>query len=286
MKTVHERALIAIMHVALLFLAACSRDKQPDPQPEPVRDQTGHKYSHLIREIHWETFDYKASINYRADSSIEHIRYSAASGQTDLKTHEYKADVLSSIELASSLSKKVYEYDGAGRLKTIHLVRKNAGPYDNAQKLVFLYDDAGAVQKLERYQITPAGTSLDVAHHYEYDKSGKLFRVRSEQSNGYKTITTLKEYSIEFDHDPWLFIEEFGNPDYAIYNFPVLHATKGRLPGTLIYEVPDTDGTFKTERTTVQQFEVKDKKVQRLKIAVHYPEHPNLDNESEISFAY
>src|SRR5215217_8839630 len=107
MKTVRERVLIALMHVAFLFFAACSKDKQPDPQPEPVRDQTGHQYGHLIREIHWETFDYKAIVSYRADSSIEHIRYSGASGQTDLKTHKYEANVLSSIDLASSLSKKV-----------------------------------------------------------------------------------------------------------------------------------------------------------------------------------
>ncbi|WP_353719883.1 hypothetical protein [Dyadobacter sp. 676] len=286
MKIVYERVLTALMQVALLFLIACSKDRRPDPEPQPVPDQTVRKSGHLIREIHWETFDYKASINYRADSAIDYIRYSASNGRTELKTHQYEGLILSGIDVAGSLSKKVYAYDSKGRLKTVQLVKKNAGPYDNAQKLVFLYDDAGVVQKLERYQITPAGTRLDVVHHYEYDKAGELVQIRTEQSNGYQTLTTLKAYSAEFDYDPWIFIDDFANPDYAVYNFPVLYAMKGRLPLRLTYKVPGKEGTFKTDRITTQEFQIKDKKLQRLKITVRYPEYPQAGNESEISFRY
>lgn len=286
MKTAHERALAAALWAAFLFLIACSKDKTPGPEPKPAPDETGSQTGQLIREIYWETFNYKAAISYHADSSIDHIRYSGAAGQTELKTHEYEGKTLSTINLASSLSKRIYEYDDKGRLKTIRLVKKNAGPLDNAQKLVFLYDDEGIVQKLERYQITPAGTRMDIVHHYEYDKAGELFRVRTEQSDGYQTFTNLKGYSAEFDGDLWLFIEDFSNPDYAVYNFPILHAMKGRLPLQIIYEVPTKDGTFRTERITTQQFQVDDKKLQRMKVTVRYPEAPQAGNEMEVRFKY
>lgn len=286
MKTVHERALTAILWATLLTLTACSKDKAPGPEPQQMPDETASKSGHLIREIYWETFNYKATVSYHADSSIDNIRYSASSGQTELKTHEYEGKILSGIDVAGSLSKKIYEYDEKGRLKTMRLVKKNAGPYDNAQKLVFLYDDDGIVRKLERYQITPAGTRMDIVHHYEYDKAGELTRVRTEQSDGYQTITNLKGYSPEFDHDHWLFIEDFSNPDYAVYNFPVLRAMKGRLPLQITYEIPDKNGAFKTERITTQQFQVEDKKIQRMKVSVRYPEFPKAGNESEISFKY
>lgn len=286
MKTVHERALTAMLWGVLLFLTACSKDKPPGPEPQSTPDETGSKPGHLIREIYWESFDYKAAVSYRPDSSIDNIRYSASSGRNDLKTHEYVGKSLTGINMASSLSKKIYEYDDKGRLKIIRLVKKHAGPYDNAQKLVFLYDDEGTVQKLERYQITPAATRMDIVHHYEYDKAGELTRVRTEQSDGYQTITSLKGYSPEFDHDRWLFIEDFSNPDYAIYNFPVLNAMKGRLPLQITYEIPGKNGAFKTERITTQQFQVEDKKIQRLKVNVRYPEIPKADNDSEVSFKY
>lgn len=285
MKTVHERALV-LLWAALLFLTACSEDKSQDPDPEPVRDETALKSSHLIKEIYWETFDYKATVSYRTDSSMHNIRYVAASGQTDLKTHKYEGKALSEIDVASSLSKKMYEYDDKGRLKTIRLIKKNAGPLDNAQKLVFLYDDNGVVQKLERYQITPVASRMEVVHHYEYDKSGELTRIRTEQANGYRTITSLKGYSPKFDHDQWLFIEEFGSPDYAIYNLPVLRAMNGRLPLQITYEVPAKDGSFKIERITTQDIRVDDKRIQRLKVTVRYPEFPKAGNDSDISFKY
>lgn len=284
MKIVHGRALATILWAAFLFLTACSKDKTSGPEPLP--DETGSLPGHLIREIYWETFDYRATISYRADSSIDNIRYRASTGRTELKTHEYEGEMLAGINLASSLSKRIYEYDDKGRLKTIRQVKKNAGPYDNAQKLVFLYDDAGVVQKLERYQITPAGTRMDIVNHYEYDKAGALTRVRTEQSDGYQTLTNIKGYSPAFDHDLWLFIDDFNNPDYAVYNFPVLNAMKGRLPLQITYEVPRKDGIFKTDRVTTQEFQVEDKKIQKLKIAVRYPEHPQSGNDSEISFKY
>ncbi|MCF0074135.1 hypothetical protein LZD49_26870 [Dyadobacter sp. CY261] len=286
MKTVHERALTAILWVVLLFLNACSKNDRPAPDPQPEPDETVSKPGHLIREIYWETFNYKAAVSYRADSSVDNIRYSGSSGQTELKTHEYEGKMLSGINLASSLSKKIYEYDDNGRLRTVRQVKKNPGPYDNAQELVFLYDDHGIVQKLERYQITPAGTRMTIVHHYEYDQAGELTRIRTEQSDGYQTITSLKGYSAGFDYDPWLFVEDFGSPDYAVYNFPILHALKGRLPLQITYDVLEKDGSFKTERITTQQFQVEDKKIQKLKIAVRYPKFPEAGNDSEISFKY
>ncbi|SEJ59612.1 hypothetical protein SAMN05216327_113164 [Dyadobacter sp. SG02] len=286
MKTVHERALTALLWAMLFFLTACSKDKSPGPEPEPAPDETASKPRHLIREIDWESFEYKAAVHYRPDSSIDHIRYSGSRGQTELKTYEYEGKTLSGINVAGSISRKFYEFDEKGRLTAMRLVKKNAGPYDNAQKLVFLYDDHGIVQKLERYQITPAGTRMDIVHHYEYDKAGELTRVRTEQSDGYQTITSLKGFSPGFDHDPWLFIEDFGNPDYAIYNLPVLRAMKGRLPLQITYEIPDKNGAFKTERITTQQFQVEGKKIQKLKTTVRYPEFPQAGDESEVSFKY
>jgi hypothetical protein len=285
MKTVHERAF-TILWAALLFLTACSKDKSPVPEPQPHPDETASKSGRLIKEIYWETYDYKATVSYHADSSIDNIRYAAAGGQTDIKTHEYEGKTLSGINVASSLSKKIYEYDDKGRLKIIRLVKKNAGPLENAQKLVFLYDDNGLVQKLERYQITPAATRMEVVHHYEYDKSGELIRIRTEQADGYKTITSLKGYSPEFDYDPWLLIEEFGNPDYAIYNLPVLNSMNGRLPLQITYEVSTKVGTFKTERITTQQFQVEDNMIQKLKTTVRYPDFPQSGNDVEITFKY
>ncbi|SDF91897.1 hypothetical protein SAMN04487996_113191 [Dyadobacter soli] len=286
MKTVHERALATILWAALLFLTACSKDKTPEPEPEPVPDETGTSAGHLIREIYWENYDYRAAVSYRADSSLDHVKYQAANGKTELKTHRYDDKTLAEIDVAGSLAKRIYGYDEKGRLKTILNVKKHAGPYDNAQKLVFLYDDAGVVQKLERYQITPAGTRMDIVNHYEYDKAGELTRVRTEQSDGYQTITNIKGYSPAFDGDRWLFIEDFSNPDYAVYNFPVLKAMKGRLPLQITYEIPGKDGTFKTERITTQQFEIADKKLQKMKVTVRYPEFSQAGNESEVSFKY
>jgi hypothetical protein len=286
MKTVHERALTAMLWAALLLLSDCSKHKSPDPEPQPAPDESVSKSGSLIREIYWQTFDYKATISYRADSSIDHIRYTGANGHNELKTHEYDGKILSGINLASSLWKKMYDYDDKGRLKMIQLVKKNAGPLDNAQKLVFLYDDNDIVQKLERYRVTPAGTRMDVVHHYEYDKAGELTRIRTEQADGYQTFTRLKGYSPKFDHDPWLFIEDFTNPDYAVYNYPVLNAMNGRLPLQITYEVPGKAGSLKIERITTQDFQVDDKKVQRLKVTVRYPEFPNTSSDSEISFKY
>jgi hypothetical protein len=286
MKTVHERALTAILWATLFFLTACSKDKARDPEPEPVPNETASEPRQLIREIDWETYEYKGAVSYNSDSSIHHISYKGSRGQTELKTHQYNGKTLSEIDVAGSISKKLYEYDDKGRLKTMRMMKKNAGPYDNSQKLVFLYDDEGIVRKLERYQITPAGTNMDIVHHYEYDKAGELVRVRSEQSNGHQTFTNLKGYSAEFDYDPWLFIEDFSNPNYAIYNFPVLHAMKGRLPLQITYEIPDKNGVFRTDRITTQQLEVVDKKVRRMKVTVRYPDIPQGDDESEVSFKY
>lgn len=286
MKTVHERALAAILWGAVLFLSACSKDKPSEPEPKPAPGETVKPSGHLIREIYWETYDYRAAVSYNADSSIDNIRYWGSNGRTELRTHEYEDKVLSGINLASSLSKKIYEFDDEGRLKSIRQVKKNAGPYDNAQKLAFLYDDAGIVRKLERYQITPAGTRMDLVHHYEYDKAGELTRVRTEQSDGYQTITNLKGYSPQFDSDLWLFIDDFNNPDYAVYNFPVLLAMRGRLPLQITYEVPTKDGTFRPDRITTQQFEVADRKIQKMKVTVHYPELPQSGSEMKVSFKY
>ncbi|MBO9617001.1 MAG: hypothetical protein J7619_30220 [Dyadobacter sp.] len=284
MKTVHQSALTAILWVTLLFFTACSNDKATDP--EPVPDGTAPPPRHLIREIDWETFEYQGAVSYNSDSSIHHINYIGSRGQTELKTYEYVGKTLSEINVAGSISKKRYEFDHQGRLKTMYMMKKEAGPYDNSQKLVFLYDDDGIVRKLERYQITPAGTRMDIVHHYEYDKAGELVRVRSEQSDGYQTLTNLKGFSAEFDHDPWLFIEDFSNPHYAIYNFPVLHAMKGRLPLQITYEIPDKHGVFKPERITTQEFQVADKKIRRMKVTVRYPGIPQADDESEVSFKY
>lgn len=286
MKTVLECAFTTVLWVALLFLTACSKDKPPGPEPQLTPDEPVPKARQLIREIYWETYDYKAIVNYRPDSSIDNIRYSGARGQTELKTHEYAGKSLSGIQVESSLSKNRYEYDDRGRLKTILRVKKNAGPYDNAQKLVFLYDDDGSVAKLERYQITPAGTRMDLVHHYHYDEAGMLMRVRTEQANGHQTMTTLKGYSEVFDYDCWLFIEDFNNPDYAVYNFPVLNAMKGRLPLQLTYEVPGKNGAFRADRITTQELEVKDKKIRRLKATVRYPEVPAADSDLEVRFKY
>lgn len=284
MKTVHERALTAILWAMLLFLAACSKDKVPIPEPLP--DETAPPIRQLIREIDWETFEYKAAVSYHPDSSIHHIDYTGARGQTELKTYEYERKHVSEVNVTGSISKKLYEYDEKGRLKTMRMMKKNAGPYDNSVKIVFLYDDEGVVQKLERYQITPAGTRMDVVHHYEYDKADELLRIRSEQSDGYQTLTRIKGFSPQFDHDPWLFIEDFSNPDYAVFNFPVLHAMKGRLPLQITYEIPDKNGAFKAQRITTQQFQVADKKIQRMKVTIHYPGLVQADDESEISFKY
>jgi hypothetical protein len=286
MKTVHERAFVAMLWAALLFLTACSKNESSGNEPQPEPDETVSKSHNMIREIYWETFNYKAAISYWADSSLDNIRYFAASGHKELKTYVYEGKTLSEINLASSLSKKEYQYDDKGRLKIVRQVKKNPSPMENAQKLVFVYDDNGVLHHMERYQITPAGTRMDVAHHYEYEKAGELVRVRTEQSDGYQTITSLKGYSPKFDFDPWLFIEEFSNPDYAVYNYPVLSAMQGRLPLQITYEVPGRTGTLKTERITTQQFEVKDKKIERLKTTVRYPEFPKADNESEVSFKY
>lgn len=106
MKTVHGRSL-ALLWATLLFLTACSKDKSPHPDPRPVRDENALKSSHLIKEIYWETFGYKATIGYRTDSSMHNIRYVAASGQTDMKIHKYEGKTLSEIDVASSLSKKI-----------------------------------------------------------------------------------------------------------------------------------------------------------------------------------
>jgi hypothetical protein len=286
MKTMHERALIYMLWVALLFFTACSKDKSRYLQPQPVPDATTSKSNNLIREIYWKSFHYRAMVSYRADSSIDNIRYAANGVQNELKTYHYDGKTLTEINQASSLSKKIYEYDTKGRLKVIHLVKKNAGPLDNAKKLVFLYDDNGIVQKLERYQLTPAGMRMELVHHYEYDKAAELVSIRTEQANGYQTFTILNGYSVKFDYDPWLFIEDFDNPDYAVYNFPVLHAMNGRLPLQINYQVPDKAGTFKTERITAQQFQVTNKKIQRLRVTVRYPEFPTADNDSEICFKY
>ncbi|MEO6288185.1 MAG: hypothetical protein ABIN80_03705 [Dyadobacter sp.] len=286
MKTNYERALTAMLWAALLCLTDCSKHRSPDPQPKPAPDETTPKSGSLIREIYWETFDYRAFVSYRADSSIDNIKYLADGRQKEHVTHQYEGKILTGISSAGSLSKKIYEYDGKGRLKMIHLIKKNAGPFDNAQKLIFLYDDNGIVQKLERYQVTPAGTRMDLVHHYEYDKAAELVLIRTEQANGYQTFTSLSGYSASFDHDHWLFIEDFNNPDYAIYNFPILNAMKGRLPLHITYEVPGKAGTLKTERITTQQFQVENKKIQRLKIVVRYPEFPQAGSESEISFKY
>lgn len=285
MKLVHERALSALLWAALL-LSACSKDRSPGPGPRPAPDDTVPKSGRLIREIYWETFDYKATVSYRPDSSIDHIRYATPNGQTDVKTYEYEGNTLSGISTAVSLSKKVYQYDDKGRLKVIQLVKKNAGPLDNVQKLVFLYDDENVVQKLERYQITPAGTRMDVVHHYEYDQAGELKSIRTEQANGYQTFTNVKGYSPAFDYDPWLFIEDFSNPDYAVYNYPVLNAMKGRLPLQIIYEIPGEAGTLKTERITTQEFQVENKKIQRMSAIVRFPEFPQAGSESEVRFRY
>lgn len=284
MKTVHVRALTAILWAMLLFLTACSTDKAP--VPDLIPDETAPPGRQLIREIDWETFEYKATVSYNADSSIHHIDYKGARGQTELKTHEYDGKNLSEINVAGSISKKRYEYDDKGRLKTMRMMKKNAGPYDNSLMIVFLYDDHGVVQKLERYQVTPAGTRMDVVHHYEYDKAGELVRVRAEQSDGYQTLTHIKGFSPEFDHDPWLFIEDFSNPHYAIFNFPVLRAMKGRMPLQITYEIPDKSGVFKAERITTQQFEVADKKIHRMKVTVHSLGLVQADDVSEISFKY
>lgn len=284
MKTVHNRALTAILWATFLFFTACSKDKAP--VPDPIPNETAQPTRQLIREIDWETFEYKAAVNYNADSSIHQISYKGSRGQTELKTHKYEGKTLSEINVDGSISKKLYEFDDQGRLKIMRMMKKNAGQYDNSQKLVFLYDDEGVVRKLERYQITPAGTRMDIVHHYEYDKAGELVRVRAEQSDGYQTLTHIKGFSPEFDHDPWLFIEDFSNPNYAVFNFPVLHAMKGRLPLLITYEIPDKNGVFKADRITTQEFQVKEKKLQRMKVTVHYPGLVQPDDESEISFKY
>ncbi len=284
MKTVHERALTAILWATLLFLAACSKDKAP--VPDPVPDETEPPSRQLIREINWETFEYKAAVSYNADSNIHQISYTGSRGQTELKMHEYDGKNLSEINVAGSISKKLYEYDEKGRLKTMRMMKKDAGPYDNSVKIVFLYDNEGVVQKLEHYQVTPAGTRMDMVHHYEYDRAGELLRIRAEQSDGYQTLTHIKGFSPEFDHDPWLFIEDFSNPNYAVFNFPVLHAMKGRLPLQITFEIQDKNGVFKAERVMTQQFQVADKKIRRMKVTVHYTGLVQEDDVSEISFKY
>lgn len=290
--TTEMKKIYPVVFVLILAAAVPSCEKS-DAVPEPVDDQkpvdTAGKDSlslykrQLLKGLLWKDFNISSAFEYNPDSTIKQINYSGPMSAYEV-SYVYVNKRIQEIHTAGSIYKNVFEYDALGRVSNMIRYMRLGDQHRASQELEFTYNNNNTVSVMKYYQINEAGRKLIHTNTYEYDGQNRPVKIIDLDVNGRQFITTIEAYSKSALFDPLYFTGIDMNETYMIYNFPVISRLR-QLPA-LIKSGRFTNGQLYVEKQTTITYTIDKGRIEKQLNELVYPEHPHLNQSSEVIYTY
>ena len=248
---------ITITALFALVLAACSHDDDPPPPPPAPPHE-------LLLSINWDS-GLTSQFHYNADSTLKRIDflYGTISGSYHFKWSgrrlvEYHDD--------RSLYKNMVHYTN-GRVANITNTIKQ-GTSASSWDLAFSYHTNGNVKQLVYSVTNEAGKQVKATTEYFYD-NGELSEVLIDQGPQL-ILFRIDGYTDEVNFNPCAFIDASLNENYVLNNYVVMSQLK-RLPSKITRLVTPQSGATFTDKVQQDSYTVHNKRIDKLKMEIIYP---------------
>lgn len=248
-----------ILPIALfaLSLSACSHDDDPPPpQPAPAHE--------LLRSISWDS-GLASQFHYNADSTLDRILFLHG---TNTGSYHFKWSGRRLVEYYEdhSLYKNTLHYTD-GRVSSISNTLKQ-GTFGSSYELAFSYNTNGTVKQLVYSVTNEAGTRVKATTEYFYE-NGELSEVLIDQ--GPQVILfRIEGYTDEVNFNPCAFIDASLNENYVLNNYAVMSQLK-RLPAKITRLVTPQGGATFTDKVQHDTYTIQNKRINKLKMEINYP---------------
>ncbi|HKG06622.1 MAG TPA: cupin domain-containing protein [Pedobacter sp.] len=274
--------LLFILALSLTFQSCKKSGKDStDNLPEDPLHTNGKRQ--LLKGIQWKEFNASAAFEYNTDSTIRQINYTGPASSYEV-AYTYTSKRIKEINTAGSLYKNIFEHNAAGQITSMTRHLRLGDQHRANQRLEFTYNSNNTVSVMKYYQINEAGTELIYTNTYEYNAQYLPVKITGIDKNGAKLVTTIEAFSKVASFDPLYFTATDISEDYMIYNLPVISQLK-QLPA-LIKLIRFRNGQPYVEKQTTITYTVTDGRIEKQINALKFPEHPNLDQSSEVTYTY
>jgi hypothetical protein len=269
------RYFVPALFFLVFNLSACQKEEQDTPGQD---DEPGKHYQ--LKSINYETFNATGTYFYNSDSTLQKINF-AHNNMGYSTEFTYQNKKVSTVAISHSLYKSNFQYDGAGKITDIHHVLKDGSR--TGHRFVFSYHTNGRVKEMRYYNGSEAGDKLIYTNTYEYNSGGQLEKVVSVHNQN-TIIFAIEHYSEQCSFNPWTFIDINLSELYQIYNYPVLSMMKS-LPKK-ITQTNVISGTSKVVKIYETQFTITDQRLIKSVASISYPENPQYNSSSVVSYQY
>lgn len=270
------KILTAALLASAFTLSSCDKENTP---AEDVGDS--HLPVLLLEKVEYKELQLTSYFVYNADSTVKQIVHANASSGAEVN-YTYNNRLLTKTEVPGSYYITHYGYTN-GKLTSVTGTQKGEGIIGYG--LEYQYTNTGRPDKLLHYKLDEAGKHLQATISYQYNQQGLPEKVTSVQAAA--TLTwTIENYSDSCYIEPKAFVTGHSLDElYAIYNFPVL-TRLARFPQKITLSIARHQETPKVEKIYENICTVANKRLDKIRMSVTYPENPQITTTEEVSFFY